>query len=112
MEYEAQHSLDHAVSNLLFKNFYTNQGLSSVFMKRDMAIPVKESPKEKYLNVLNLICRNIGAAIYGGGTVLEILCVMGYMIDTYEKYAASAMAAIIVLRSVFAFALPLAAPSL
>lgn len=62
--------------------------------------------------VTDLINRNIGAAIYGGGIVLEILCVMGYMIDTYQKYAASAMAAIIVLRSILAFALPLVAPSL
>ena len=62
--------------------------------------------------MLTLICSNIGAAIYGAGTVLEILCVMGYMIDTYQKYAASAMAAIIVLRSILAFVLPLVAPSL
>lgn len=55
---------------------------------------------------------NIGAAIYGAGTVLEILCVMGYIIDTYQKYAASAMAAIIVLRSILAAVLPLAAPAL
>ncbi|KAF6220568.1 hypothetical protein HO133_003001 [Letharia lupina] len=55
---------------------------------------------------------NIGAAIYGAGTVLELLCVIGYMIDTYQKYAASAIAAIIVLRSILAFASPLAAPSL
>ena len=54
----------------------------------------------------------MGAAIFGAGTVLEILCVMGYIIDTYQKYAASAMAATIVLRSIVAFALPLAAPSL
>ena len=56
--------------------------------------------------------RNIGAAIFGAGTVLELLCVLGYIIDTYQKYAASAMAAIIVLRSVVAVVLPLAAPSL
>lgn len=56
--------------------------------------------------------RNIGAALFAGGTVLEILCVMGYMIDSYQKYAASAMAAILVLRSLLAFALPLVAPSL
>lgn len=62
--------------------------------------------------MLTLVLRNIGAAIFGGGTVLEILCVMGYMIDTYQKYAASAMAAIIVLRSIIATALPLAAPAL
>ncbi|MCJ1444056.1 MAG: hypothetical protein MMC23_004556 [Stictis urceolatum] len=58
------------------------------------------------------IVPNIGAAIFGGGTVLEILCVMGYIIDTYTKYAASAMASIIVFRSLLSFALPLAAPSL
>lgn len=61
---------------------------------------------------IHWIMPNIGAAIYGAGTVLEILCVMGYIIDTYQKYAASAMAAMIVLRSIVAFALPLAAPSL
>lgn len=62
--------------------------------------------------MLTFIGRNIGAAIFGAGTVLEILCIMRYIIDTYQKYAASAMATIIVLRSVVAFALPLAAPSL
>lgn len=64
--------------------------------------------------MLTFIGRNIGAAIFGAGIVLEVLCVMGllYIIDTYQNYAASAMAAIIVLRSIVAFALPLAAPSL
>jgi hypothetical protein len=57
-------------------------------------------------------CSNIGAGIYGAGTVLEILCVMGYIIDTYQKFAASAMAAIIVLRSILGCVLPLAAPAL
>ena len=66
----------------------------------------------KCLGILIFMRRNIGAAIYGAGTVLEILCVMVYIIDTYQKYAASAMAAMIVLRSIVAFALPLAAPSL
>ncbi|RAL08761.1 putative MFS transporter [Aspergillus homomorphus CBS 101889] len=61
---------------------------------------------------IHWIMPNIGAAIYGAGTVLEILCVMGYIIDTYQKYAASAMAAIICLRSILSFVLPLAAPSL
>ena len=55
---------------------------------------------------------NIGAAIFGSGTILELLCVIGYIIGTYKKFAASAMAAIIVLRSIVAFALPLAAASL
>ncbi|KAK7717944.1 hypothetical protein SLS63_010594 [Diaporthe eres] len=56
--------------------------------------------------------KNIGSALFAGGTCLEILCVMGYMIDTYPKYAASAMASILVLRSILAFALPLVASPL
>lgn len=72
----------------------------------------QEKPRSNIFCALTFICRNIGAAIFGAGTVLELLCVIGYMIDTYQKYTASAMAAIIVLRSVVAFALPLAAPSL
>ncbi|RMZ91598.1 hypothetical protein DV736_g1195, partial [Chaetothyriales sp. CBS 134916] len=61
---------------------------------------------------MHWIMPNIGAAIYGGGAVLEMLCVIGYVIDTYTKYAASAMAAIIVLRSILAAFLPIAAPVL
>lgn len=56
--------------------------------------------------------RNIGAAIYAGATVLQLVSVQGYLIDTYPLYAASAMAAVIVLRSILSFALPLVAPSL
>ncbi|KAL4894554.1 major facilitator superfamily domain-containing protein [Aspergillus ambiguus] len=61
---------------------------------------------------IHWIMPNIGAAIYSAGTLVEVLCVTGYIIDTYQKYAASAMAAIIVLRSILAVVLPLAAPSL
>ncbi|KAL4795383.1 major facilitator superfamily domain-containing protein [Aspergillus venezuelensis] len=61
---------------------------------------------------IHWIMPNIGAAIYSAVTLVEVLCVTGYIIDTYQKYAASAMAAIFVLRSVLAVALPLAAPSL
>ncbi|OOF98554.1 hypothetical protein ASPCADRAFT_162116 [Aspergillus carbonarius ITEM 5010] len=61
---------------------------------------------------IHWIMPNIGAAIYGAGTLLEILCVVGYIIDTYPKYAASAVAAVVCFRSLLAFALPLVAPSL
>ncbi|BCS18491.1 putative MFS transporter [Aspergillus puulaauensis] len=61
---------------------------------------------------IHWIMPNIGAAIYSAGTLIEVLCVTGYIIDTYQKYAASAMAAIFVLRSILAVVLPLAAPSL
>ncbi|KAG6354256.1 hypothetical protein INS49_004861 [Diaporthe citri] len=61
---------------------------------------------------IHWIVPNIGSALFAGGTCLEILCVMGYMIDTYPKYAASAMASVLVLRSILAFALPLVASPL
>lgn len=80
--------------------------------EKNLEIPLKKCLEAKFLRMLTLICRNIGAAIFGAGSVLEILGTMGYMIDTYQKYTASAMAAIFVLRSIVAFALPLAAPSL
>ncbi|KAF7125887.1 hypothetical protein CNMCM5793_002246 [Aspergillus hiratsukae] len=60
---------------------------------------------------VGLFC-NIGAAIYAGSTVVQLVCVQGYLIDTYQLYAASAMAAVMVLRSLLGFALPLIAPSL
>jgi hypothetical protein len=56
--------------------------------------------------------RNIGAAIYSGPTVVQLACVQGYLIDTYQRYAASAMASVMVLRNLLSFALPLVAPSL
>lgn len=56
--------------------------------------------------------RNIGAAIYGGSTVVQLICVQGYLIDTYQLFAASAVAAVMVLRSILGFGLPLVAPSL
>src|SRR5271170_5922614 len=57
-------------------------------------------------------CRDIGAAIYAGTTVMQLICVQGYLIDVYPLYAASAMAGVMVLRSLLGFALPLIAPSL
>lgn len=56
--------------------------------------------------------RNIGAAIYGAGALHEIQCIVGYIVDTYPKYASSAVAAVMFIRSLLSFALPLAAPRL
>ncbi|RDK37293.1 MFS transporter [Aspergillus phoenicis ATCC 13157] len=58
------------------------------------------------------IMPNIGAAIYGAGVLHEIQCIVGYIMDTYPKYAASAVAAVMCIRSLLSFALPLAAPRL
>ncbi|EAL93436.2 MFS transporter, putative, partial [Aspergillus fumigatus Af293] len=51
---------------------------------------------------IHWIMPNIGAAIYAGSTVVQLICL----------FAASAMAAVMVLRSLLGFALPLVAPSL
>ncbi|KAB8077643.1 major facilitator superfamily domain-containing protein [Aspergillus leporis] len=61
---------------------------------------------------IHWIMPNIGAAIYSGPTVVQLVCVQGYLIDTYQRYAASAMANVMVLRNLLSFALPLVAPSL
>ncbi|KAE8163711.1 major facilitator superfamily domain-containing protein [Aspergillus tamarii] len=61
---------------------------------------------------IHWIMPNIGAAIYSGATVVQLVCVQGYLIDTYQMYAASAMASVMVLRNLLGFGLPLVAPSL
>ncbi|OGM48423.1 MFS transporter [Aspergillus bombycis] len=61
---------------------------------------------------IHWIMPNIGAAIYSGATVVQLVCVQGYLIDTYQVYAASAMASVMVLRNLLGFGLPLVAPSL
>ncbi|KNG91061.1 putative MFS transporter [Aspergillus nomiae NRRL 13137] len=61
---------------------------------------------------IHWIMPNIGAAIYSGATVAQLVCVQGYLIDTYQVYAASSMASVMVLRNLLGFGLPLVAPSL
>ncbi|PYH33093.1 putative MFS transporter [Aspergillus neoniger CBS 115656] len=58
------------------------------------------------------IMPNIGAAIYGADALHEIQCIVGYTMDTYPKYASSAVAAVMFVRSLLTFALPLVAPRL
>lgn len=50
--------------------------------------------------------------LYGIGQVVIINCTQNYYIDAFEKYAASAVAAGAVFRSVVGGAVPLFAPSL
>lgn len=50
----------------------------------------------------------IGTAIYGFGQLAVFLCIMSYLIDAFGMYAASALAANIVVRSIFGAVLPLA----
>ncbi|KAJ5081221.1 MFS multidrug transporter [Penicillium angulare] len=58
------------------------------------------------------IAPNIGACIFGVANMISFQCMQTYTVDTYTKFAASAMASVSVLRSICAFAFPLFAPYL
>ncbi|KAM4064720.1 major facilitator superfamily protein [Hirsutella rhossiliensis] len=55
---------------------------------------------------------NVGAALYAAGTIIGFQCVQGYIVDSYTRYAASAVGAITVLRSLAGFGFPLFAPAM
>ncbi|KAL8700614.1 MAG: hypothetical protein Q9201_005356 [Fulgogasparrea decipioides] len=58
------------------------------------------------------IMPNIGMAIFGAGSIVCVQCMQTYIIDSYTKFAASAMAAAVVLRSLAGFGFPLFAPAM
>ncbi|EXJ95583.1 hypothetical protein A1O1_00705 [Capronia coronata CBS 617.96] len=58
------------------------------------------------------IVPNIGAAIFASGTILGFQCTQTYIVDAYTRYAASAIGAAVVLRSLAGFGFPLFAPYL
>ncbi|KAJ6263100.1 Efflux pump vrtL [Drechslerella dactyloides] len=58
------------------------------------------------------IVPNIGAMVLAGGTIMGFQCIQTYIIDTYTRYAASAIASITVLRSIAGFGFPLFAPAM
>ncbi|KAI4191612.1 MAG: hypothetical protein LQ346_004712 [Caloplaca aetnensis] len=55
---------------------------------------------------------NIGVAIYSAGGIAGFQCVQTYLVDTYTRFAASAIAAATVLRSLAGFGFPLFAPGM
>ncbi|EXV00990.1 MFS transporter [Metarhizium robertsii] len=55
---------------------------------------------------------NVGAAVFGFGSIIGFQCVQGYIVDSYTRYAASAVGAITVLRSLAGFGFPLFAPTM
>ncbi|KXH49664.1 major facilitator superfamily transporter [Colletotrichum nymphaeae SA-01] len=55
---------------------------------------------------------NIGATLFSAGVIIGFQCIQGFLVDTYTRYAASAVAAATVLRSLAGFGFPLFAPSL
>ncbi|KKY24945.1 putative mfs multidrug [Phaeomoniella chlamydospora] len=55
---------------------------------------------------------NLGAAIFAAGVVMCFQCMQTYLIEAYTTFAASAVAAATVLRSLAGFGFPLFAPSM
>lgn len=58
------------------------------------------------------IMPNIGISIFVTGTLVCLQGMQGYVIDSYSRFAASGLAAAVVLRSLAGFAFPLFAPYL
>lgn len=56
------------------------------------------------------IAPNIGAFMFGTGTIISFQCMQTYIVDTYTRFAASALAAGAFLRSIAGFGFPLFAP--
>ncbi|KAK8052047.1 MFS multidrug transporter-like protein [Apiospora rasikravindrae] len=55
---------------------------------------------------------NVGACLFSIGTIIGFQCVQGFLVDTYTRYAASAVGAATVMRSLAGFGFPLFASSL
>ena len=56
------------------------------------------------------IVPNIGATIFAAGVIIGFQCIQTYIVDSYTRYAASAIGAATVLRSLAGFGFPLFAP--
>jgi MFS family permease len=52
---------------------------------------------------MHWIMPNIGAAIFAAGTIVCFQCMQTYIVDSYTRYAASGVAAAVVLRSLAGF---------
>ncbi|KAI1329581.1 major facilitator superfamily domain-containing protein [Xylariaceae sp. FL0255] len=61
---------------------------------------------------LNWIGPDIGALLFSMGAIMSFQCLQGFLVDAYTRYAASAVAAATVLRSLAGFGFPLFAPAL
>ncbi|RAK89211.1 putative efflux pump antibiotic resistance protein [Aspergillus costaricaensis CBS 115574] len=56
------------------------------------------------------IVPNIGACLYGMGNIISFQCLQTYIVDSYTRFAASALAAVACMRSLAGFGFPLFAP--
>ncbi|KAF2867121.1 major facilitator superfamily domain-containing protein [Massariosphaeria phaeospora] len=61
---------------------------------------------------LHWIMPNIGAMLFCAGTIVGFQCIQTYLVDSYTRFAASAIAAATVLRSLAGFTFPLFAPAM
>ncbi|KAJ4128959.1 hypothetical protein NW768_007484 [Fusarium equiseti] len=61
---------------------------------------------------LHWIIPNVGAAIFAAGLILSFQCAQTYIIDSYERYAASATGAAAFVRTMAGFSFPLFAPTM
>lgn len=55
---------------------------------------------------------DVGVALFTAGVIIGIQCIQSFLVDTYTRFAASAVAAGTVLRSLAGFGFPLFGPSL
>jgi len=58
------------------------------------------------------LATDIGACLFTAGTIIGFQCIQTYLVDAYTRYAASAIGAATVLRSLAGFGFPLFAPAL
>jgi len=58
------------------------------------------------------ILPNIGACIFAAGNIMVFQCCQTYVVDAYQRFAASAVASTTVLRSLCGFGFPLFAPAM
>lgn len=63
-------------------------------------------------NLTHWIVPDIGLFLFGMGTIAAFQCVTSYLVDTYARFAASAVAAVTILRSLAGFTFPLFAPAM
>lgn len=61
---------------------------------------------------IHWIMPNIGAVFFAAGCIICFQCMQTYIVDSYTRYAASGVAAAVVLRSLAGFGFPLFAPYL
>ncbi|RFN54305.1 hypothetical protein FIE12Z_1431 [Fusarium flagelliforme] len=61
---------------------------------------------------LHWIIPNVGTAIFAAGLILSFQCAQTYIIDSYERYAASATGAAAFVRTMAGFSFPLFAPAM